>query len=383
MQLPIKVLHAGHHYAPCTGGVERVVQSLCEGCRETGVESSVVCLNRCASGGLLPWRDRINEIPVRRIPFIDLKYYKVAPALFLHLYGGRNKIVHLHTMGFFLDFAVLTGFLHRKHIVMSMHGGVFHTEKHSWLKKLYFYGLLGLFLRNVTVIAHSRNDYGLAKRVKKDVVFIPHSIDCSRFTAPASRQGKTVLFVGRVFRSKRIDLLIKAFASALKEHPDAKLVMVGEDWGERASLEALCKELGCGKRVEFAGSITDKELVKRMQQAAVFASASPYEGFGLSAVEAMACGCIPVVQNNESFRNFVEHGKSGFLVDYENTAKAADVIAKALSAAVEQPSKMSAAAQKKAREFCWAENAKKYAAVYSALLKGRKLQVMVPQETKK
>ncbi|MDP6670677.1 MAG: hypothetical protein QGI60_02575, partial [archaeon] len=46
----MKILHISHHYKPCIGGVEKVIEELCSNLTEQGQESKVFCLNRCHNG---------------------------------------------------------------------------------------------------------------------------------------------------------------------------------------------------------------------------------------------------------------------------------------------------------------------------------------------
>jgi mannosylfructose-phosphate synthase len=115
-------------------------------------------------------------------------------------------------------------------------------------------------------------------------------------------QGKIVLALGRMAHNKGYDLLLRAMPIVVKRVEDARLLLaVGStEPSERekeqiAELKQLAEELGIADRVIFRDYITDDELPNFYRLADVFALSSRYEPFGMTAVEAMACGTPAVV----------------------------------------------------------------------------------------
>ena len=148
-----------------------------------------------------------------------------------------------------------------------------------------------------------------------------------------------------------------------------KLKIVGDDWeGIQEELEVLAEGRGVGKNVEFLGKIDRRELVEHFSKTEFFVSASEYEGFGISSVEAMAAGCNVVLNDIPAFREFVNHGKNGFLsdfADYESTA------ALLLDLMEKDTSKVSKEAVKTAAQYDWKTVVKKIEDVYSETLKSK------------
>lgn len=142
---------------------------------------------------------------------------------------------------------------------------------------------------------------------------IPPGYDDARFfpVARATRdavkrdhglEGRLVLALGRMAANKGYDLLVRAMPVVFSRIEDAKLLLaVGSDdppEEERQQLQALkelAKELGIEDRVIFHGYIPDDELPDHYRMADVFALSSRYEPFGMTAIEAMACGTPTVV----------------------------------------------------------------------------------------
>jgi mannosylfructose-phosphate synthase len=117
-----------------------------------------------------------------------------------------------------------------------------------------------------------------------------------------SLEGPIVLALGRMAKNKGYDLLLRSMPTVFDRIPDAKLVLaVGSTApteGEQEliqSLHVLANELGIADRVLFKDYITDDELADYYRAADVFALSSRYEPFGMTAIEAMACGTPAVV----------------------------------------------------------------------------------------
>jgi glycosyltransferase involved in cell wall biosynthesis len=97
---------------------------------------------------------------------------------------------------------------------------------------------------------------------------------------------------------KGVDLAIRAHAQLLVDHPDLELVVAGAHGDAVPPLRSLADSLGSGHRVRFPGRIDHEEKVRLLQTCAAYLQPSVFEGFGVAAAEAMACGA-PVVASRE------------------------------------------------------------------------------------
>ena len=114
--------------------------------------------------------------------------------------------------------------------------------------------------------------------------------------------GRIVLALGRMARNKGYDLLIRSMAPVFQRVSDARLVLaVGstqpndDERAQIAALQKLALEVGVADRVLFRDYIPDDELPDYYRAADVFALSSRYEPFGMTAIEAMACGTPTVI----------------------------------------------------------------------------------------
>jgi mannosylfructose-phosphate synthase len=117
--------------------------------------------------------------------------------------------------------------------------------------------------------------------------------------------GRIVLALGRMARNKGYDLLIRAMVPVCQRLADAKLFLAAgstqptdDELAQLAALKQLAAELGLEGRVIFGDYIPDDDLADYYRAADVFALSSRYEPFGMTAVEAMACG-TPTVLTTE------------------------------------------------------------------------------------
>jgi mannosylfructose-phosphate synthase len=136
-----------------------------------------------------------------------------------------------------------------------------------------------------------------------DQRFFPVSLATRRLLKQRfSLEGSIVLAVGRMAKNKGYDLLLRAMPTVFRRVADAKLVLaVGSTNPNEAeqelirSLHDLAIELDITERVIFKDYIIDDELADYYRAADVFALSSRYEPFGMTAIEAMACGTPAVV----------------------------------------------------------------------------------------
>ena len=171
-------------------------------------------------------------------------------------------------------------------------------------------------------------------------------------------------------RNKRIDLLIDAFAGLKRKTKDFELHIAGMDFDNiLEEMKRKAEESGIAENVFFHGEVSEKELLELLGSSEFFVSASEYEGFGLTALEAMAAGCIPVLNKIDSFKNFVSAGKNGFIADFEKSAETAERIFEITEMEKKRKSEIAGNAAARAGDFSWEKKALEYEKVYSEVAK--------------
>jgi glycosyltransferase involved in cell wall biosynthesis len=147
-----------------------------------------------------------------------------------------------------------------------------------------------------------------------DVVLCGLNHDRYRLLPDVSRAERpTLVHLGRVRKYKAIDVVLRAFARVRATLADARLIIIG-DGPELPALKTLAQSLQLGDAVVFAGHVPAAEIVTVLNQCHVVPNASPKEGWGLTVVEANACGVPVVGSDSPGLRDSIRDGETGFLV---------------------------------------------------------------------
>lgn len=126
----------------------------------------------------------------------------------------------------------------------------------------------------------------------------------------------TFCSVAHLQHKKGFDILLPAFAQALKTRPDMKL-KIGGKGPEEAKLHQLAADLNLGGSVEFLGGLKNEEVLKLMYESDAFVLASRIETFGVVFIEALAQG-LPVVATRCGGPESIVTPANGLLIDTEN-----------------------------------------------------------------
>lgn len=175
--------------------------------------------------------------------------------------------------------------------------------------------------RNTPIIAVSestRQDLVARGLSASQIEVIPNGIDVRHYSpdpGSASVERPTLLFLGRLKRYKRIDLVLDAVAELAREGLDVELLVAG-DGEEHAALRGQAERLGIADRVRLLGFVDDRLKLELLRRAWVHVLTSPKEGWGLSILEAGACGTPSVASDAPGLREAVVDGETGLLVPH-------------------------------------------------------------------
>jgi glycosyltransferase involved in cell wall biosynthesis len=195
---------------------------------------------------------------------------------------------------------------------------------------------------------------------------VPCGVDVERFR-PTDRagtrrelgfpDGPMVIYVGRLVPRKGVDTLIEAFA-LLPDELDARLMVLGggpkvEESPQTGRLSEIAWRLGVIDRVAFAGSRPQEDLRRYYGAADVSVSVPHYEPFGITPLEAMACGTPVVGSRVGGIKTSVADGETGYLVPPRDPEALADRLLRLLSD-MSLRSRMSRAARRRVEEhYTW------------------------------
>jgi len=280
------------------------------------------------------------------------------------LHDFAPDVIHGHA----LDFGSQAGFCFREHcgapLVVTTHGGdtntPFEKGQYDWLKSSCD--------RADAVVAVSNKVRSRLEMcgTHTPICTIYNGFIQHPYPAACEKATNSLIQVGNLIPSKRVDVTIRAFAKLLENNPQMELTIIGQG-PLRGELEALCDQLGVSASVHFLGQLPNAEVFHQMCRSGIFVMASKPEGFGIVYLEAMAAGCVVVGTEGEGIADIVENGKNGFLVPADDVSAVCDVIGICLA----DPQRADAIAEqgrKTAREMTWEHNALQYQSLFESLL---------------
>ena len=176
-------------------------------------------------------------------------------------------------------------------------------------------------------ISESTRDDLVARGIPADRIVVIHpGIDPIRFSIdPALDRSAppSFLFVGRLKRYKGVEYALRALQRVHRTRPDVTLDVAGGG-DDRPRLEALAASLGLGTTVRFLGFVDEATKVKLLRTTWANVFPSPKEGWGITVMEAAACGTPSIASDSPGLRDSVRRDETGFLVPHGDVAKLAE-----------------------------------------------------------
>jgi glycosyltransferase involved in cell wall biosynthesis len=168
-------------------------------------------------------------------------------------------------------------------------------------------------------ISESTRDDLVSRGVRREKIRVIHpGVDSKIFNPGPQGRRSTVpsfLYVGRLKRYKGVDLAIEALALARRRRPDLRLEVAGTG-DYRRELEHLVTRLDLERAVTFHGYVSEERKIDLMRWAWANVFPSPKEGWGITVIEAAACGTPSLASDSPGLRDSVRHGETGFLVPH-------------------------------------------------------------------
>lgn len=344
----MKILHLCVRFPPAPGGVETVVLSMCRELKKRGHDVEVYTSDLYTE---IPWKRldgpfaEIEGIPVKRFRARSLKgdlQYSLMPSMVKSVLNGRWDIIHAHSYGFFPSHAgAMGGRARRGKFVFQPHfhpgGTTWGGDKRKKIRGFYDdYASRRVLSAAKRIICVSEGEKKVAVEAgfpDEKITIVPNSVNLSRFQGLKKDSFKDrydltdfVLYVGRLAKNKGLEYLMNAAPEILKEFPDTKFVLIGEDEGMKDKLLALAKDLEVAGRIMFMGNLDDEEVSQAFLDCNLFVLPSEFEAFGIVLIEAMAAGKPVVATMVGGVPYVVKDGEMGVLVDYGNSHQLAEAI---------------------------------------------------------
>lgn len=217
------------------------------------------------------------------------------------LYSRKPKIAivyHIHGKQFFVELPFplnFIGFIAERFIFPVFYSGIrimaiSETTKHDLSK-------LGFNKKNIDIVYCGIDGKNNKNSVKK-------------FSSP------TILYLGRIKKYKRVDMLVRIMPEILKRVPNAYLLIAG--WGTEAStVTDMSMRSISRRRVKIIGPVSESEKKYLLSKAWVFVNPSIGEGWGISIIEANLHGTPAIAFKVAGLSESIQHGKTGLLATNE------------------------------------------------------------------
>lgn len=371
---PVKVTHIVRQYLPSIGGMEEVVRNIVRHQLRNGQEATrIITLNRLFrnSEQILPEQDIIDGVEVIRLPYMGSSRYPLCPGVFKYLKDA--DVIHVHGVDFFYDFLAATKWLHGRPLVLSTHGGFFHTSFASRAKQAYFQSITRLSASAYNqVIATSTNDGNLFGKIMNQgkLQVIENGVDVEKYAGCAApKLTPTLMYFGRWSSNKGLLPALALFAELHHAHPEWRLVIAGREYDlSLADLQETSTQLGISNAVTLAANPSDSEIKMLLRQASYFLCLSRHEGFGIAPIEAMSAGLTPILSAIPPFQRLID--ESGLGICFDPATQGNEAINQLLHLHDQGETAYQTrvhAAQEFALRYAWPQVADRYLALYDQL----------------
>ena len=368
----MRIAMVADHYYPHIGGVPEHCEHLTRQLRAWGHEVTIVTARM---GG--DWTDA---------PYVR----RVGASIVIHANGGQARLAY----GWRLTARLEQLFREERYDVVHVQGGLAPTfgivapwaafragipvvaTFHTWFPRSVGYRVFRRTLqrmldRHAATIAVSEPVISAMSRYfRANWEIIPNGVDVSAFVRDGqaspygSMRGPRLLFLARLEPRNGLDTVLSAMPRILERFPQAELIVAGDGpW--RRTYEERARPLGAA--VRFAGRVlADRPAL--YVHADLFVSPTTRSSFGVTLLEAMACGTPMLLSDITGFRELIGGGREAVLVP----PQAPDAWADAAIALLADPARraaMAAAGVAKSARFAWPKVAEQVLAVYERVVR--------------
>ncbi|MBF0497928.1 MAG: glycosyltransferase family 4 protein [Deltaproteobacteria bacterium] len=311
-------------FHPIIGGAELQAQRLAGALSARGVSVEVVTSRQKGTAD----REKINGLPVVRVGVPGwlrlgrIKFYCLQTAVFLYILrcGHRFEVIHVHGAGYLAWAALAAARLLRLPIlVKGLNSGhkfdlteLIETFRFGRIMASHLVHRVSMFIATTPAMAEAFIAAGVAAG---RVTLIPNGVVSQGTSDPepasAPHPYPVIGFVGSLYPSKNLPLLVEALARLKKDGLNFKLLLVG-DGPERERLVKSAGNLDMEDRLEITGYVQDVE--NYLSRLDIFVLPSPAEGLSNALLEAMAAGLACVAMDIPANRAVLENGRNGLLV---------------------------------------------------------------------
>ncbi len=353
------------------GGISQYTMRLVNALASLSSESEVLVLESQRANGEAAWPEAVRRVRLITPPHNRFEQFTLPMELL------RVPADVLHSPDF------IPPFRRRCRSVITIHDLAFVRFPHLLTaESARYYGQVGRAVQSadrvIAVSESTRQDILELLEVAPEKVTVVHSAaapECRPLSPEEQRERRAVLglperfilFVGTLEPRKNLPTLLEAIPTLWREHHVPLVVVGGKGWLYERVYMTLDRLRLTEEQVQMVGAVPSHELADYYGCATCLVMPSLYEGFGLPALEAMACGTPVVVSNVSSLPEIVSD--AGLLVDPEDVDGLADALGKLLSDE-EMRGKLGRLGLQRASTFSWDRTARETMQVYRQAVEG-------------
>jgi glycosyltransferase involved in cell wall biosynthesis len=340
----MRILIVASHYYPAFeyGGPIFSLHALSKAMADKGVEVTVYTTNACLEG-VVPVDKEVDLEGIkvtyfsrtRLLDFMGSRGWQHSFTLTRSLRKYTKSFDLVYILGVWSYPVLAAAHYSRKYdkpYFISPRGTLYPETlcKKWWKKVLYFRAIIKRYMQRASIVHYTSLDEARCHALlglSSSTLVLPNGIDLSLFVELSEKQSfehhypqlkgkRVILFLGRLVWKKGLDILLGAYKEIAQQRSDVHLVIAGNDEGNFGSeVRQWAKNYGLSKRVTFTGMLAGARKLEAYYGSDVFVLPSYSENFGMTVVEAMACGLPVVISDKVGIHAEVKGANAGVIVE--------------------------------------------------------------------
>lgn len=225
--------------------------------------------------------------------------------------------------------------LTRRRLILTVHGSDWRLAQERGGLPEFLFKRVALGSTRIICVSPPITDYLLRLGLDQErLITFPMGVD-ERIFGKTAREKElsgekelSIISTRNHLPLYRVKDLLEAALALGESATDFKLTIAGQG-SQSEELKEFCRTSGLGDRVTFTGRVEPERLARLLGCHRIYVSTSPAEGSSVSLLEAMACGCLPIVTDIPANREWITHERNGLLYPAGDTAALAGQIRRA------------------------------------------------------
>ena len=318
----MNIIQTPVRFYPFIGGVENYVYYSARELVKLGHRVTVICANEPVTKK----EEIIEGIKVKRLSYFGkIANTNITPGMPLALFNEEFDIIHTHIpTPWSADWSNIVSKFRKKPLVITYHNDIIGNGVASYIAGFYNSTALKSLLNNADRIIITQPNYlhssMYLSKFEDKIEVIPNGVDVEKFKPLSVTKEKNTIFflslLDEFHKYKGLDYLLKALKQVKKVIPDVKLIIGGKGVLLDYYIK-MANDLGLKDNVEFHGFIPDEKIAEYYSSSSVFvlpSISSKQEGFGIVALEALACKTPVISTEIVGVASDLKKSKSGIIV---------------------------------------------------------------------